>query len=411
MRFELNIDYPAERMDQNRRRMEARAAYRYVDRVPVGFCLVPRFFTPLFKIPYRAIFECAQAHYHWQLQFIKYRIENIPEDMICTSSTLGMGPYFDNALDSAAFGAEIIWPENETLHALPVITTVDQMERHPMPAPGTGLWGQATDWWRQMREFARDTRLTFNGVPGRVDVGLGISGLSPHMIAVDLVGHDFYWWQVEYPQACHRFLTRITDALLAAQRQFMEIDRRPRGSIGLAEDSAQIMSADMFRQFCVPYSQRIYDAFGPQGRGLHMCGRSDHLHQAVLDDLRITSFDLFGYTVDPRVAARNLGGRTLLWGNINPMLIHRGTKTQVKQAARDALAAMAPCGGLLLGDGANVCPGTPLANLAALTEAAVEYGAPATGARAEPMGAGCPHTGGSSRTEPEEAADAQPTGS
>ncbi len=37
---------------------------------------------------------------------------------------------------------------------------------------------------------------------------------------------------------------------------------------------------------------------------------------------------------------------------------------------------MAPCGGFMLGDGANVCPGTPLENLAAFTEAAEEYGRP-----------------------------------
>ena len=67
----------------------------------------------------------------------------------------------------------------------------------------------------------------------------------------------------------------------------------------------------------------------------------------------------------------------LLWGNINPMLMLNGTKAEVKQAARAALEALAPCGGFLLGDGANVCPGTPLENLAALTEAAEEYGLPA----------------------------------
>ena len=46
---------------------------------------------------------------------------------------------------------------------------------------------------------------------------------------------------------------------------------------------------------------------------------------------------------------------------------------------RVALEAMAPCGGFMLGDGANVCPGTPLANLAALTEASEEYGIPSHG--------------------------------
>jgi hypothetical protein len=38
------------------------------------------------------------------------------------------------------------------------------------------------------------------------------------------------------------------------------------------------------------------------------------------------------------------------------------------------LEAMAPCGGFMLGDGANVCPGTPLASFHAIMQAAEEYG-------------------------------------
>ena len=376
MRFELEIDYPVEKMEGNRQRMEARSAYRYVDRVPIGFCLVPRYFAPVFGIPYNTIFRNVTEHYHWQLQFLKYRIENIPEDMACTGPSLWVGPYFDNVLDSAAFGAEIEWPENATLHSRPVITSVEQMERYPMPEPGTGLWKQAIEWSREMREFARNTRVTFGGVEGQVQVGgASISGLSPHMIAIDLVGIDFYCWQVEYPEACHRFLGRITDTLIEAQRYFLKLDNQPWTGIGaVAEDTATVMSPAMFREFCVPYANRLFG--NSAGRGVHMCGPSTHLHQALVEDLRITSFDLFGYMVDPEVAARNLGGKVLLWGNINPMLMLNGTRTEVKQAARRALEAMAPCGGLLLGDGANVCPGTPVENLAALTEAAEEYGLP-----------------------------------
>jgi uroporphyrinogen decarboxylase len=231
-----------------------------------------------------------------------------------------------------------------------------------------------------MRDLARETKLTFNGEPGTLDVApLGISGLSPHMIAVDLVGGDFYWWQLEYPAECHAFLGKITEALIAAQRYFMALDPRPRGGIGLAEDTAQIMSAAQFREFCVPYARRLFDAFASEpgsARGLHMCGQSAHLHPALVEDLHITSFDLFGYLVAPQVAAANLGGRAQLWGNLNPMLMLNGTRAEVRRTALEALEALAPCGGYRLGDGANVCPGTPLGNLAAVTEAAEEYGLP-----------------------------------
>ena len=378
MRFELNIDYPIEEMALSRQRMAARSNFEHVDRAPVGFCLVPRFFAPIFGVPYAELFKDAETQYYWLLQFLKYRIENVPEDLGCQGTTLSVTPYFDNVMDSDAFGAETIWPENETLHTRPTIRTVDEMERIRIPDPDAGLWGQAAEWWSQMKKFAQATRVSFNGQEGQVQVGtLGISSLDPHMIAVDLVGVDFYAWMIECPDACHRFLRKITEGLIRTQRRFMEIDPRPRGGFGLAGDTATAASPALFREFVIPYDNVLYETFGNgvrDGRGMHMCGPSTHLHEALVNDLRITSFNLFGYEVPPQVAATNLGGKMLLWGNIDPMLMLNGTKAQVRQACLDALEALAPCGGFMLGDGANVCPGTPLENLTVFVEAAEEYG-------------------------------------
>jgi len=381
MWFSIEIDYPVERMERNRRRIEARWRFEYVDRVPVGFCLAPRYFAPLFGMRYSDFFADAETQFYWQLQFAKRRIEQVPEDAFCAGPAIHVGPYFDNVVEADAMGAEVIWPENETLQSRPTIHTVEEMERFEIPAPTCGLWGRMAEWWRAMRELADETKLTFNGQEGRVAMNpLGISGMGPHMTAVDLVGTDFYWWQVEYPEACHRFLDKITTAMLQADAYFRTIDPRPRGGLALAEDTAQIMSAAAFREFCAPYDARLYDTLGsdqPWGRGMHMCGDSAHLHQALVEDLRITSMDLFGYRVPPGVAAKNLGEKGVaLWGNINPMLMRTGSHAEVKAEALAALSAMAPCGGVMLGDGANVCPGTPLENLAALTEAAEEYGLP-----------------------------------
>ena len=137
------------------------------------------------------------------------------------------------------------------------------------------------------------------------------------------------------------------------------------------------MSPEIFRKFCVPYDNIIFERFGdsiPFGRTVHMCGDSSHLHKALKEDLKMNSFWLFGYPVSPTVAAANLGGTTLLWGNINPMLMKDGSYDNVKQAARECIEAIAPCGGLILGDGANVCPGTPPASFQAMMDAVEEFG-------------------------------------
>ncbi len=378
-KFTLDIDYPAERFEQNRKRMEARVNFQYADRVPVGFCVVPRFFAPVFDMTYGDLFKDVETQYHWHLQFAKYRMENIPED-IWTTLGIYVMPYFDNVIDADALGCEIGWSDHETPRAIHTIESVEAMEAYEIPAPTSGLWGKVLDWHFKMKELADETEARIGGERAPVNVALPSISLSPHMSAVDLVGEDFYWWMVEYPEACHRFLNKITRALIAAEEYFREKAPGVRGVFGTADDSAQIMSPAMFREFCVPYTGALYDKFGAglkDGRGMHMCGDSTHLHSVLRDELKISSFNAFGYMVPPKIAAENLGNSGIrLWGNINPMLMLDGAKGEVKAAAMAALEGMAGCGGFMLGDGANVCPGTPIENLAALTEAAEEYGLP-----------------------------------
>ena len=381
MRFSIDIHYPIERIDLSRKRVQARGEFNYIDRVPVRFCLAPRYFAPIFGVDYGAFLKDVETQYYLQLQFAKYRIENIPEDY-CTSTTIFVAPYFDNVVNADAFGAEIDWSDNETPRALPLIRDVSDVDSFEVPHPSAGLWGRLLEWGYRMKEFADETEITIGGQEARVEVSPpAIGGEGPHMIAVDLVGEDFYWWMAEYPEACHKRLNKITQGLMSAEANFRLVDPRPRGAFGLAEDSAQIMSSEMFKQFCVPYDAALYEAFGSglrDGRGMHMCGNSIHLHKALKEDARITSFNLFGYLVPPGIAAENLGGEVYLWGNINPMLMLDGTKEEVRQTAMQCIDALGPCGGFMLGDGANVCPGTPIDNLAALMEASEQYGLPAT---------------------------------
>ena len=378
MRFELDIDYPPEKMEASRRRLEARCDFRYIDRVPVSYCVVPRYFAPHFGLRYIDFFEDVETQYYWQLQFAKFRIEKIPEDF-CTGPVIAVHPWFDNVLPPSGQGGEVGWVENSPPRAIPVIRTVEQMERFEVARPDAGLRGKAVQWWHRMQELAAETKVTFNGKEGGVTLGaLSLCGLSPHMIAIDLVGEDFYWWMVEYPEACHRFLGKITRGEIEAESFVRRIDPRPRGEFyGQAEDSAQIISPEMFSRFCVPYTRALLDRFGGGlrfGRGIHMCGNSRHLLKALKRELGMTHFDIFGYLVPPKIAAEELGGTTLLWGNINPMLMMDGARQEVAQAAMECIEAMGPCGGLLLGDGANVCPGTPLESFHAIMAAAEQFG-------------------------------------
>jgi hypothetical protein len=54
-------------MDLSRKRMEARNDFRYVDRVPVNYCVVPRYFAPVFGLRYLDFFKDAETQFYWLL--------------------------------------------------------------------------------------------------------------------------------------------------------------------------------------------------------------------------------------------------------------------------------------------------------------------------------------------------------
>jgi uroporphyrinogen-III decarboxylase len=377
VRYSLDIDIDPRRLDRTAARMAARDAGGYVDRVPVCLCIVARYFAHAVGADYDEFVKDPETHYVMSLAFLKNHAETLRDDFL-SGPVLSVSPFFDNVVNASAFGAEVVRPRGETPRALPTIHSVEDMVRMPVPSPEAGMWGTLVEWWRKFGEFAAQTEVTVGGLPGRMEAGaLSIGGEGPHMIAVDLAGTDFYWWQAEYPDECRAFLDRITTGMIEAERHFRRIDPRPRSGYGVAEDSAQAMSAAMFRDFCMPYDERMYDAFGKglvDGRGMHMCGRSAHLHDALVNELHISSFNVFGALVDPATAARNLGGKCRLWGNVDPLLLLNGTPAEVERAAELCIQEMAPFGGFTLGDGANVCPGTPVANLHALVDAAERRG-------------------------------------
>jgi uroporphyrinogen-III decarboxylase len=68
-----------------------------------------------------------------------------------------------------------------------------------------------------------------------------------------------------------------------------------------------------------------------------------------------------------------MGGRVVLLGNVNPMLVHRGPPERVREATCACLRKLAPLGGYIVQDGANIPPGTPPEHINAMMEAAVAW--------------------------------------
>jgi len=73
---------------------------------------------------------------------------------------------------------------------------------------------------------------------------------------------------------------------------------------------------------------------------------------------------------------KQLAGKTILHGNIDPMLLFQGAPGDIERATVKILETLAPYGGIILGDGFNIVPGTDIANLEILRKTSQQFGAP-----------------------------------
>ena len=376
MKYNVDIQFSEDRMLRNKLRFQTYQEYKYFDRPAVLFGVFTRYFLEVFGITYDDYFRDATAQFEWQLKFQKWAIENLPDDR-CQAPTITVAPDFENVHNSAGFGCPIVFTKENPPRVHEIIESPEDADAWQNPGITSEFWTKFRGWWKTMRELASQTQVTFNGKPGEILVApLGTQMIGPFMIAVEMVGTQFYEWLYYYPEVCHRLLKKITDAIIQTEEEFRKIDPRERTLYGLAEDDACNISEATFKEFSLPYDNILYDHFGKglrDGRSMHNCGRSNHLHDVYMNDMKVSTMSLFGYSVSPDRIVEKLAGKCFLWGNISPVLLAGEDTEQIAAYTREYFDKVAPFGGIVFGDGANVTPDTPVENMALCVKIAEDY--------------------------------------
>jgi uroporphyrinogen-III decarboxylase len=374
----IRVDYPPERMAANARRMLSARARLSVDRAPVLVGAYERFLLAQRGVSYGELYSSAHAYLYHKIMNQVWAIQNMPDDR-CQAPGVTVYLDFENTADASAFGARVVCDNAGMPWTQPNIESPEDIDLVALPEPDAGLWGKLGAWYQAMLASLDDYCLLFNGQEAPITVlPPDPGGEGPFTIALQLAGVNLYEWLKRFPAACHRMLDTITIGLI---RQHEYVRRRyphpPRRTFSVINDGAELLSPALFRTFCVPYDNRLYDALGSelaQGRGKHMCGKIDHLLQILVEEERITSLWGCGHVVDAETLARAAGGRCWVQGNISPVLLLEGDPASIRQAARRVLAAFAPHRGLILSDGFNLAPGTRIENVATLVRASEEWG-------------------------------------
>lgn len=256
--------------------------------------------------------------------------------------------------EAADFGAQIIFPEDD----LPICIEPrlkDPSDLATLPAPDPLAPGS------RMRDRVDAIRLFHARVGGQVPVQGWVEGALAE--AADLRGvsalmYDLY----DRPEWVEDLLEHCTETAIAFAQAQVEAGAT---IIGLGDAIASQVNPRAYRQFALPYEQRIFEAVRRAGAipRLHICGDTTrivgdmaHSGAQIIDldwqvDLAMARAQVDA--VDPAIA---------LCGNIDPVaVLYNGTPEGIRQAVSACRAVGGP--NWLAAPGCEVPRNTPAENL------------------------------------------------
>jgi MtaA/CmuA family methyltransferase len=265
---------------------------------------------------------------------------------------------------SADLGGRMAYPEDQPPHLLhPLVTSAADVDhlRRPDPTRRGSRMSDRTQAVREMVKAVGDECL----VLGWVDM--------PFAEACAMCGvQEFMMLMMDEPEAAHRLLDFLADVVIDFCLVQLEA-----GSpmIGAGDAAASLISSEHYREFALPYEQRICQAVHDAGGlvKLHICGNTN----ALLDDMPQSGADLFNvdHMVDLARAVEVYGGAgKCIKGNLNPVTdMFQATPEQCHQQASQCIAT-ARGHRYMLSAGCEVPAGVSDEVLTAFCSAAHDYG-------------------------------------
>jgi uroporphyrinogen decarboxylase len=377
----IEIGVPAEAIEARKARVEAVRRFEIPDRIPVIPAIAHRFLVPKTGTSFREYYRDPETMLRTQILAQKWLMENVRTDAYTiTGPWVGAWTDFQNTFEAGSLGCEIMFPEDDIPWVGPgwVSTDHDLRILEGMEFVHSGLNGAQILYRKKMMEVADRYPVRFQGgqvfYPGE-NPSLTHTSDGPFGVAGDLMGITELFLAVKERPEFVRELLRIVTAKLIAYLDFCAEEENlpsPR-DLAWTDDLAVSLSAETYRDLVLPFEKELRFHF--DGRlSLHMCGATDHLLEIFAEDLAIHEFQGFGYQVNLHHVGQVMGGRIVLLGNVNPMLIHTGTPVEVREATRKVIEVLGPYRGLIIQDGNNIPPGSPLENINAMMEAAELYG-------------------------------------
>jgi uroporphyrinogen decarboxylase len=377
----IEIDLSIDEIEARRERVQRAKKFDTLDRVPVIPAIAHRFLVPKTGVRFKDYYNDPETMLRTQILAQKWLMEHIRTDAYdITGAWVGAWTDFQNTFEAGSLGVEIVFPDDDIpwVGAGWVKTEKDLEKLQAIDFVHSGINAKQLAYRKAMMATADRYPVRFKGgdifYPG-ANPALTHTSDGPFGIAGDLMGQDALFLAVcERPEFVMELLRIIVDKLIEYLDVCWKEECLPKPKdFAWTDDLAMSLSAEQFRNILLPSELRLRNHFDGY-LSLHMCGDTNHLLELFTHDLHINEFQGFGYQVDLDRVAAIMGGKVVLVGNVNPILIHSGTPDQIRLETKKVIEKLAPYKGLIIQDGSNIPPGTPIENINAMMEAAELYG-------------------------------------
>jgi uroporphyrinogen-III decarboxylase len=377
--IEIGIDI--NEIETRRERVQKAKRFETPDRVPVIPAIAHRFLVPKTGTRFKDYYNDPETMLRTQLLAQKWLMENIRTDAhLITGAWVGAWTDFQNTFEAGSLGCEIHFFDDD----IPwvgngwVKNDADLRILEKMDFIHSGINAKQLAYRETMISVAEKYPVRFQ------DGEIFYPGLYPNLthtsdgpfgIAGDLMGQvEAFEAIIDRPDFLRELLHIIVDKMIEYLDYCWKVEKLPvPKDFAWTDDLAMSLSADQYREVILAEELRLRNHFDGY-LSMHMCGKTDHLLKIFADELHINEYQGFGYQVDLDYISEVMGGRIVLVGNVDPMLIFNGTPEEIRQATRRVIEKLASKRGLIIQDGSNISPGTPIENINAMMEAAELYG-------------------------------------
>lgn len=210
---------------------------------------------------------------------------------------------------TADLGAEMAYPENTPPFALkPRITKEGDLAclDRPDPLDRSTRMVDRIEAIKQMARYAGDDTLILGWIDMPFAEACSVCGVTQFLLLL-----------VDSPEFAHKILNFLSEIVIDFALAQIEAGAP---MIGAGDAAASLISPSMYREFALPYEQRIVDAIH-QADGLiklHICGNTT----ALLNDMISSNADLFNvdHLVDFQTARNTYSAAGKCFkGNLNPV--------------------------------------------------------------------------------------------